>query len=116
MILFSIFQVLQFLSIEMPTCAENLKSYCMNFIAFSWKVGINYITLFSFIQCWSYFHLNIGRPDLKQDLSHRFPLALHWKGRLNNQTKSDVVVYRQKLDSLESIDVSSLNFFLPDVF
>ncbi|KAJ4717873.1 Serine/threonine-protein phosphatase 7 long form-like protein [Melia azedarach] len=57
------------------------------------------------LQCWSYFHLNIGRPDLKQDLSHRFPLALHWKGRLNNQTKSDVVVYRQKLDSLESIDI-----------
>ncbi|GAY38526.1 hypothetical protein CUMW_037410 [Citrus unshiu] len=57
------------------------------------------------LQCWSYFHLNIGRPELKQDLSHRFPLALHWKGRLNTQTKSDVVMYRQKLDSLDSSDI-----------
>ncbi|KAJ0075278.1 hypothetical protein Patl1_33525 [Pistacia atlantica] len=58
------------------------------------------------LQCWSYFHLNIGRPELKQDLSHQFPLALRWKGKLNNQAKSDVVMYRQKLDALEPTDIN----------
>ncbi|KAL5755682.1 hypothetical protein ACOSQ2_020428 [Xanthoceras sorbifolium] len=57
------------------------------------------------LQCWSYFHLNIGRPEVKQELSHRFPLALQWKGKLNNQAKLDITLYRQKLDSFESSDI-----------
>ncbi|TXG68537.1 hypothetical protein EZV62_003472 [Acer yangbiense] len=43
--------------------------------------------------------------ELKQELSHHFPLAFHWKGKLNNQAKLDITLYRQKLDSFELIDI-----------
>lgn len=60
------------------------------------------------LQCWSYFHLNIGRPKLNLELMHdRFPFVLRWKGKQSGPTANrDVVFYRKALDSLKPCDVS----------
>lgn len=60
------------------------------------------------LQCWSYFHLNVGRPKLNLDLLHdRFPFVLRWKGKQSGPTANrDVVFYRKALDSLKPCDVS----------
>ncbi|KOM52248.1 hypothetical protein LR48_Vigan09g090700 [Vigna angularis] len=57
-------------------------------------------------QCWSYFHLNIGRPKLNLELMHdRFPFVLRWKGKQSGPTANrDVVFYRKALDSLKPCD------------
>lgn len=59
------------------------------------------------LQCWSYWHLNIGRPKLNQGQAHdTFPLALRWKQKLSGlRSKCDVVQYRKALDSLQPCDV-----------
>ncbi|KAF7815767.1 protein MAIN-LIKE 2 isoform X1 [Senna tora] len=64
------------------------------------------------LQCWSYFHLNIGRPKLNQDLMHdRFPFVLRWKGKQSGPTANrDVVFYRKALDSLKPCDVEWLPY------
>ncbi|KAI4306046.1 hypothetical protein L6164_029358 [Bauhinia variegata] len=64
------------------------------------------------LQCWSYFHLNIGRPKLNQDPMHdRFPFVLRWKGKQSGPTANrDVVYYRKVLDSLNPCDVDWLPF------
>ncbi|XP_021300821.1 protein MAIN-LIKE 2 isoform X2 [Herrania umbratica] len=55
------------------------------------------------LQCWSYYHLNIGRPKLNRDPIHdHFPFVLRWKGKQSGPTTNrDVVFYRKELDSLE---------------
>ncbi|XP_062105790.1 protein MAIN-LIKE 2 [Humulus lupulus] len=64
------------------------------------------------LQCWSYFHLNIGRPKLNHDLTHdRFPFVLKWKGKQSGPTANrDVVFYRKALDSLKHCDVEWLPY------
>uniref|UniRef100_A0A803QLQ4 Aminotransferase-like plant mobile domain-containing protein n=1 Tax=Cannabis sativa TaxID=3483 RepID=A0A803QLQ4_CANSA len=64
------------------------------------------------LQCWSYFHLNIGRPKLNHDLTHdRFPFVLRWKGKQSGPTANrDVVFYRKALDSLKPCDVEWLPY------
>ncbi|KAF2284826.1 hypothetical protein GH714_030875 [Hevea brasiliensis] len=59
------------------------------------------------LKCWSYFHLNIGRPKLNRDPIHdHFPFVLRWKGKQSGPTTNrDVVFYRKALDSLKPIDV-----------
>ncbi|XP_021729680.1 protein MAIN-LIKE 2-like [Chenopodium quinoa] len=59
------------------------------------------------LQCWSYFHLNIGRPKLPQDSYYdTFPLVLRWKGKQNGPTTNrDITFYRKALDSLKPADV-----------
>ncbi|KAL9272529.1 MAIN-LIKE 2-like protein [Drosera capensis] len=59
------------------------------------------------LQCWSYYHLNIGRPKLTQDPYHdQFPLVLRWKGRQSGPTANrDITFYRKSLDSLKPTDV-----------
>ncbi|KAH1197549.1 Protein MAIN-LIKE 2 [Glycine max] len=63
-------------------------------------------------QCWSYFHLNIGRPKLNLELMHdRFPFVLRWKGKQSGPTANrDVVFYRKALDSLKPCDVEWLPY------
>ncbi|KAG4935589.1 hypothetical protein JHK82_049882 [Glycine max] len=62
--------------------------------------------------CWSYFHLNIGRPKLNLELMHdRFPFVLRWKGKQSGPTANrDVVFYRKALDSLKPCDVEWLPY------
>ncbi|XP_012571200.1 protein MAIN-LIKE 2 isoform X3 [Cicer arietinum] len=64
------------------------------------------------LQCWSYFHLNVGRPKLNLDLLHdRFPFVLRWKGKQSGPTANrDVVFYRKALDSLKPCDVEWLPY------
>ncbi|KAK7316722.1 hypothetical protein RJT34_00392 [Clitoria ternatea] len=64
------------------------------------------------LQCWSYFHLNVGRPKLNLELMHdRFPFVLRWKGKQNGPTANrDVVFYRKALDSLKPCDVEWLPY------
>lgn len=64
------------------------------------------------LQCWSYYHLNIGRPKLKDDSARDlFPLVLRWKGKQNAVTvKSDIVFYRNALNSLKTCDVDWLPY------
>ncbi|KAF1881494.1 hypothetical protein Lal_00021472 [Lupinus albus] len=64
------------------------------------------------LQCWSYFHLNVGRPKLNLDLMYdRFPFALRWKGKQSGSTANrDVVFYRKTLDSLKPCDVEWLPY------
>lgn len=52
--------------------------------------------------------MNIGRPKLKDDSARDlFPLVLRWKGKQNAVTvKSDIVFYRNALNSLKTCDVS----------
>ncbi|KAJ4824796.1 hypothetical protein Tsubulata_022786 [Turnera subulata] len=59
------------------------------------------------LQCWSYWHINIGRPKLNQEHnSDVFPLALRWKQKLSGlRAKCDVVQYRKQLDCLQSSEV-----------
>ncbi|KAG6748748.1 hypothetical protein POTOM_048681 [Populus tomentosa] len=65
------------------------------------------------LQCWSYFHLNVGRPKLNRDPIHdHFPFVLRWKGKQSGPTTNrDVVFYRKALDSLKPTDVER---HLPD--
>ncbi|KAE8695263.1 thymidine kinase-like [Hibiscus syriacus] len=64
------------------------------------------------LQCWSYYHLNIGRPKLNRDPIHdHFPFVLRWKGKQSGPTTNrDVVFYRKALDSLEPCDVEWLPY------
>ncbi|CAI9765633.1 unnamed protein product [Fraxinus pennsylvanica] len=59
------------------------------------------------LQCWSYYHLNIGRPKLHHDPIHEcFPFVLRWKGKHSGPTSNrDVAFYRKALDSLQPSDV-----------
>lgn len=59
------------------------------------------------LQCWSYYHLNVGRPKLRHDPVHNsFPYVLRWKGRQNGPTANrDVAFYRKALDVLDPSDV-----------
>ncbi|XP_010532985.1 PREDICTED: serine/threonine-protein phosphatase 7 long form homolog [Tarenaya hassleriana] len=64
------------------------------------------------LQCWSYYHLNIGRPKLNRDPVHdHFPFVLRWKGKQSGPTANrDVVFYRKALDSLKPCDVEWLPY------
>lgn len=64
------------------------------------------------LQCWSYYHLDIGRPRLNQDSIHvSFPLVLKWKGKQSGPTANrDLIFYRKALDSLKSSDVEWLPY------
>ncbi|GKV18384.1 hypothetical protein SLEP1_g28778 [Rubroshorea leprosula] len=64
------------------------------------------------LQCWSYYHLNIGRPKLNRDpVHHHFPFVLRWKGKQSGPTTNrDVVFYRKALDSLKPTDVEWLPY------
>lgn len=64
------------------------------------------------LQCWSYYHLNIGRPKLNRDPVHdHFPFVLRWKGKQSGPTTNrDVVFYRKALDSLKPADVEWLPY------
>ncbi|KAL8459997.1 hypothetical protein ACS0TY_031779 [Phlomoides rotata] len=60
------------------------------------------------LQCWSYYHLNIGRPELHPDPIHKcFPLVLRWKGNHKAPTSNhhSVTLYREAFDSLHLDDV-----------
>lgn len=59
------------------------------------------------LQCWSYYHLNIGRPKLSQDPLHDcFPFVLRWKGKQSGPTTNrDVGFYRKAFDILKPCDV-----------
>ncbi|KAA8525502.1 hypothetical protein F0562_007357 [Nyssa sinensis] len=59
------------------------------------------------LQCWSCYHLNVGRPKLNQDPNHDcFPFVLRWKGKQSGPTSNrDVTYYRKALDSLKPTDV-----------
>ncbi|CAH2052414.1 unnamed protein product [Thlaspi arvense] len=63
-------------------------------------------------QCWSYYHLNIGRPKLNREPVHdHFPFVLRWKGKQNGPTANrDVVFYRKALDVLKPCDVEWLPY------
>ncbi|KAL0316767.1 UNVERIFIED_CONTAM: protein MAIN-LIKE 2 [Sesamum radiatum] len=60
-----------------------------------------------FLFCWSYYHLNVGRPKLHHDPIHEcFPFVLRWKGKHSGPTSNrDVAFYRKALDSLKPSDV-----------
>ncbi|KAJ8763014.1 hypothetical protein K2173_023219 [Erythroxylum novogranatense] len=64
------------------------------------------------LQCWSYFHLNIGRPKFYQEPLHDcFPFVLRWKGKQSASTvKRDLIFYRKALDLLEPYDVEWLPY------
>ncbi|KAF7833542.1 protein MAIN-LIKE 2 isoform X1 [Senna tora] len=68
------------------------------------------------LQCWGYFHLNIGRPKLNHDPMHdRFPFVLRWKGKQSCPTANrDVLFYRKALDSLKPCDVEWLPYRIMD--
>ncbi|CAH9080084.1 unnamed protein product [Cuscuta epithymum] len=59
------------------------------------------------LQCWSYYHLNVGRPKLNHDPVHEcFPFVLRWKGKQSSPTSNrDVAFYRKSLDLLKPSDV-----------
>nr|GMD81429.1 serine/threonine-protein phosphatase 7 long form homolog [Ipomoea batatas] len=59
------------------------------------------------LQCWSYYHLNVGRPKLNHDPIHEcFPFVLRWKGKQSSPTSNrDVAFYRKSLDLLKPSDV-----------
>ncbi|CAN6820977.1 unnamed protein product [Brassica oleracea] len=64
------------------------------------------------LQCWSYYHLNIGRPKLNREPVHdHFPFVLRWKGKQNGPTANrDVIFYRKALDVLKPSDVEWLPY------
>ncbi|KAK4786540.1 hypothetical protein SAY86_010373 [Trapa natans] len=64
------------------------------------------------LQCWSYYHLNIGRPKLKHEPAHdSFPYVLRWKGKqLGPTANRDVVYYRKVLDALKPCDIEWLPY------
>ncbi|XP_057954832.1 protein MAIN-LIKE 2-like [Malania oleifera] len=66
------------------------------------------------LQCWSYYHLNIGRPKLNHDPLHdSFPLVLKWKGKQSGPTTNrDVTYYRKALDTLQPNDVEWLPYIM----
>ncbi|KAK9276265.1 hypothetical protein L1049_005796 [Liquidambar formosana] len=68
------------------------------------------------LQCWSYYHLNIGRPKLNQDPLHdSFPFVLRWKGKQSGPTTNrDVGFYRKAFDSLKPCDVEWLPYTMID--
>ncbi|XP_047317676.1 protein MAIN-LIKE 2-like [Impatiens glandulifera] len=59
------------------------------------------------LQCWSYYHLNVGRPKLNHDpLHHCFPFVLRWKGKQSSPIANrDVAFYRKAFDCLSASDV-----------
>ncbi|KAM1113646.1 hypothetical protein ACFX2B_045745 [Malus domestica] len=59
------------------------------------------------LQCWSYYHLNVGQPKFNEESSDGFfPFALRWKGRsTGSRSKTNIVAYRKALDSLQPFDV-----------
>lgn len=59
------------------------------------------------LQCWSYYHLSVGRPRLNQDPNRAiFPFVLRWKGKQSGPTANrDVAFYRKALDVLKPSDV-----------
>ncbi|KAL5579455.1 hypothetical protein UlMin_011897 [Ulmus minor] len=59
------------------------------------------------LQCWSYYHLSVGRPKVSQEANQNaFPLALRWKGRQSgSRSTSNILAYRKALDSLKQSDV-----------
>ncbi|VFR01325.1 unnamed protein product [Cuscuta campestris] len=59
------------------------------------------------LQCWSYYHLNVGRPKLNHEPIHEcFPFVLRWKGKQSSPTSNrDVAFYRKSLDLLKPPDV-----------
>ncbi|KAK3042421.1 hypothetical protein RJ639_000145 [Escallonia herrerae] len=59
------------------------------------------------LQCWSYYHLSVGRPKLHQDPRHGcFPFVLRWKGKQSGpMANRDVAFYRKALDILKPSDV-----------
>ncbi|XP_057966151.1 uncharacterized protein LOC131156465 isoform X2 [Malania oleifera] len=67
------------------------------------------------LQCWSYEHLKIGRPNLVLDAPYCFPLALKWKGRrIFTSHNHDLAFYRKALDYLDPSDVSWLPYATTD--
>lgn len=62
---------------------------------------------FVYMQCWSYFHLDIGRPE-KSEAS--FPLALLWKGK-GSRSKTDLSEYRREIDDLDPSKVKNHSVF-----
>ncbi|KAI4304733.1 hypothetical protein MLD38_040207 [Melastoma candidum] len=64
------------------------------------------------LQCWSYYHLNVGRPKLKHDaVQDCFPYVLRWKGKQIGPTANrDVIYYRKALDALKPCDVEWLPY------
>ncbi|XP_021593151.1 protein MAIN-LIKE 2-like isoform X2 [Manihot esculenta] len=64
------------------------------------------------LQCWSYFHLNIGRPNFYQEpVRDCFPFVHWWKGKQSAATvKHDIIFYRKVLDSLKPCDVEWLPY------
>ncbi|KAM7271863.1 hypothetical protein ACFE04_031077 [Oxalis oulophora] len=66
--------------------------------------------------CWSYYHLNIGRPKLNRDPIHdQFPFVLKWKGKQSGPSANrDVVFYRKALDTLQPSDVEWLPYKFVD--
>uniref|UniRef100_A0A1J3H3W0 Serine/threonine-protein phosphatase 7 long form-like protein n=1 Tax=Noccaea caerulescens TaxID=107243 RepID=A0A1J3H3W0_NOCCA len=63
----------------------------------SLKSQSNICGCLTLLQCWSYFHLDIGRPE-KSEVS--FPLALLWKGK-GSRSKTDLSEYRREIDDLD---------------
>ncbi|XP_057505714.1 protein MAIN-LIKE 2-like [Actinidia eriantha] len=59
------------------------------------------------LQCWSYYHLTVGRPKLNHDPIHdSFPFVLKWKGKHSGPTANrDVAFYRKSLDTLKPAEV-----------
>ncbi|XP_010412423.1 PREDICTED: serine/threonine-protein phosphatase 7 long form homolog [Camelina sativa] len=74
------------------------------------------------LQCWSYYHLNVGRPKLNREPIHdHFPFVLRWKGKQSGPTANrDVVFYRKALDALKPCEVEWLPYenmdgrYIPD--
>ncbi|XP_010467042.1 PREDICTED: serine/threonine-protein phosphatase 7 long form homolog isoform X1 [Camelina sativa] len=74
------------------------------------------------LQCWSYYHLNVGRPKLNREPIHdHFPFVLRWKGKQTGPTANrDVVFYRKALDALKPCEVEWLPYenmdgrYIPD--
>ncbi|KAL5767650.1 hypothetical protein ACOSQ2_014433 [Xanthoceras sorbifolium] len=64
------------------------------------------------LQCWSYYHLDVGRPKLKEDPARdHFPFILRWKGKQSGvAVKHGIVFYRNALDSLKPCDVEWLPY------
>ncbi|XP_010552825.1 PREDICTED: serine/threonine-protein phosphatase 7 long form homolog [Tarenaya hassleriana] len=63
----------------------------------SLKSQSNICGCLTLLQCWSYFHLDVGRPEAYEVC---FPLALLWKGK-GSRSKTDLTEYRRELDDLD---------------
>ncbi|XP_022993448.1 protein MAIN-LIKE 2-like isoform X1 [Cucurbita maxima] len=63
------------------------------------------------LQCWSYYHLNIGRPKLKKEPENCFPFLLKWtENRSGSRMGINLPTYRKALDSLQPSDVQWLPY------